>query len=422
LGRRVRHLLGRLPLPRAVGLGLAGPFARPARPAAVAAAVAFAALPVTFAVGLGTSLIAVQKDGTPDASGDVVVHRMTGPGGPLERAEPGEAGGPGAPGADPGTAPESAPPTPATPASTREITETIRTRPETEHYFATAEADVTVVGRKGAVPLVTYRGEAPDDGHRLAAGRWFAAPGEAVAPARFLEATNTGVGDTVTLRDGKRTAELRIVGEVFDLGDDGMALRTAYASADGLVPDQEPTRYTVDLAPGTDRGAYLKALNADLEPLGARGNVAEDDEESPVILAMQALIAMLTAMLVAVACLGVLNTVVLDTRERVHDLGVFKALGMSPRQTVAMVLTSVAGTGLVAGAVGVPLGVALHHYVVPEMGRSVGTNIPDALVDVYTPLGLTLLALAGVAIATAGALLPATWAAATRTATALRSE
>lgn len=95
---------------------------------------------------------------------------------------------------------------------------------------------------------------------------------------------------------------------------------------------------------------------------------------------------------------------------------------MSPRQTVAMVLTSVAGTGLVAGAVGVPLGVALHHYVVPEMGRSAGTNIPDALVDVYTPLGLTLLALAGVAIATAGALLPATWAAATRTATALRSE
>jgi hypothetical protein len=32
----------------------------------------------------------------------------------------------------------------------------------------------------------------------------------------------------------------------------------------------------------------------------------------------------------------VLNTVVLDTRDRVHDPGVLKALGMSPRQTVAM--------------------------------------------------------------------------------------
>jgi hypothetical protein len=45
--------------------------------------------------------------------------------------------------------------------------------------------------------------------------------------------------------------------------------------------------------------------------------------------------ALLTLMLVSVAGLGVLNFVVLDTRERVHDLRVCKALGMSPRQTVS---------------------------------------------------------------------------------------
>ncbi|MFW6723077.1 ABC transporter permease [Streptomyces sp. MAR4 CNY-716] len=425
-GRRVRHLVGRLPLPRAVGLGLAGPFARPARSATMAAAVTFGAVAVTFAVGLGTSLLALEREGTPDATGDVMVHRM------MEPAAPGAPGGPGAPGeheeAPPGAepAPSPAPPSPAgstgSAASVKEIAATIGAREETEHYFATAEADVAVTGRKGAVPLVTYHGEAPADGHRLAAGRWFAARGEAVAPARFLAATGTEIGDTVTLRDGGRTAELRIVGEVFDLGDEGMAIRTAYVSAAALVPDLEPSEWAVDLAPGTDRSAYLEALNADLQPLGAEGTFSENDEQSSVIVAMQALIVMLTAMLVAVACLGVLNTVVLDTRERVHDLGVFKALGMSPRQTVAMVLTSVAGIGLAAGSAGVPLGVALHHYVVPEMGRSVGTNIPDALVDIYTPAHLLLLALAGVAIATAGALLPATWAAATRTATALRSE
>ncbi|WP_181789626.1 ABC transporter permease, partial [Streptomyces phytophilus] len=392
----------------------------------VAAAVTIGALAVTFAVGLGTSLLALEREGTPDATGDVMVHRMTGPGPPGAPGAPG-APGPSAgheeapPGAEPAPSPAPASPTGST-APAKEIAAAIGAREETEHYFATAEADVTVTGRKGAVPLVTYRGKAPADGHRLAAGRWFAARGEAVAPARFLAATGTEIGDTVTLRDGTRTAALRIVGEVFDLGDEGMAVRTAYASVAALVPDLEPAEWAVDLVPGTDRGAYLEALNADLEPLGAEGTFSENDEESPVIVAMQALIVMLTAMLVAVACLGVLNTVVLDTRERVHDLGVFKALGMSPRQTVAMVLTSVAGIGLAAGAAGVPLGVALHHYVVPEMGRSVGTNIPDALVGIYTPAHLLLLALAGVAIATAGALLPATWAAATRTATALRSE
>ena len=44
------------------------------------------------------------------------------------------------------------------------------------------------------------------------------------------------------------------------------------------------------------------------------------------------------------------------------------------------------------------------------------------MLHVYTPGGLTLLALAGLAIAIAGALGPATWAAVSRTATALRAE
>jgi putative ABC transport system permease protein len=71
-----------------------------------------------------------------------------------------------------------------------------------------------------------------------------------------------------------------------------------------------------------------------------------------------------------VAGLGVLNTVVLQTRERVHDLGVFKAIGMTPRQTVAMVVCSVAGIGLVAGLIAIPAGIALHHYVLPVMGNA----------------------------------------------------
>lgn len=58
----------------------------------------------------------------------------------------------------------------------------------------------------------------------------------------------------------------------------------------------------------------------------------------------------------------------------------------------------------------------------PEMGRSVGTTIPPADVDVYGPVLLGVLALAGVVIAVAGALLPAGWAARTRTAQALRAE
>ncbi|MGO9079070.1 MAG: FtsX-like permease family protein [Streptosporangiaceae bacterium] len=50
------------------------------------------------------------------------------------------------------------------------------------------------------------------------------------------------------------------------------------------------------------------------------------------------LIELLTILVAALAALGVLNAMILAVRERVHELGVVKAVGMTPRQTVIMVL------------------------------------------------------------------------------------
>ena len=105
-----------------------------------------------------------------------------------------------------------------------------------------------------------------------------------------------------------------------------------------------------------------------------------------------------------------------------HDLGVFKAVGMTPRQTIAMVVCSVAGIGLAAGLIAIPAGIALHHYVAPVMGNAAQTALPASVLNVYQPWELVLLAVSGLLIAVAGALLPAGWAARARTASALRAE
>ncbi|TDB80602.1 ABC transporter permease, partial [Micromonospora sp. KC721] len=67
-------------------------------------------------------------------------------------------------------------------------------------------------------------------------------------------------------------------------------------------------------------------------------------------------------------------------------------------------------------------GVAMHRVVVPAMGHGAGITLPPAITDVYQPTGLLLLGLGGPLIAVVGALLPAGWAARTRTAVALRTE
>ncbi|WP_433185475.1 FtsX-like permease family protein [Actinoallomurus sp. CA-150999] len=393
-GRAVRHLLGRLPLPRPVSLGLATPFAQPARSATIGAAVAFGTIGVTFGVGLAMSLGDIQDGLNRRTPGTVVVQAVPAPGsGALRTADP------------------------------NAIAEKIRAQPGTRRFFRTGQARVGVAGLTGATTVIAFHGDSSWGSYQMVSGSWFSGPGQAVVPSGFLKATGSHIGSTVTLTGDGRTAPVRIVGEALDLREEGMTVLTDDASLAGLGVSVIPgsTEFAVDLRPGTDTQAYVNSLNAALRPIGVTAET-NSGEVSSIVVAMDTLAAILALMLLTVAGLGVLNTVVLDTRERVHDLGVLKALGMSPRQTVAMVITSVAGIGLLAGALGVPIGVALHDYVLPVMGHAAGTRFPAADIAVYDLPVLAPLVLGGLVLATAGALLPAGWAARTRTATALRTE
>ena len=79
-GYAAHRLLGRLSLPRPVTIGLAAPFARPARAAGTLAAVGLGAIAVTFAVGLSSSLNMVA-DGLSHAKTEPVQVTLAGWGG-----------------------------------------------------------------------------------------------------------------------------------------------------------------------------------------------------------------------------------------------------------------------------------------------------------------------------------------------------
>lgn len=137
---------------------------------------------------------------------------------------------------------------------------------------------------------------------------------------------------------------------------------------------------------------------------------------------MLGLASTLTLLLAAVAGLGVFNTVLLNTRERVHEIGVLKTIGITPAQTQAMIVSAMATVGVIAGTLAVPVGWALHRSVLPAMGDSFGTRLPSVVRDVYQPGLLIGLVAAGAAIAILGSLIPAGWAARTHPVAALRAE
>ncbi|MEV4345049.1 ABC transporter permease, partial [Actinoplanes sp. NPDC049596] len=376
-GRFAARLAARSGLPRPLSLGLAQPFTRPARTLAMLLTVALGTAAATFAIGLASSLRLVQAaDQKPETSADVLVLP----------AEPGH----------------------------RDIDtrEAVATTPGTGSFYGRGPAEIPVDGLREAARGTVTSGDARAAGYEMLAGRWYTAPGEAVVTTGFLTATGKHLGDTVT---GAGHRPLTLVGEVFD-GSANNHLYTDTASVPGLAG--QDFEWYVKLAPGTDRDAYLAALRS--RNISAEATQAESPDGTLIIL--DSLTALLTALLVSVAALGVLNAVVLDSRDRVHDIGVHKSLGMTPKQTAVMVIASVGPPGLIGGIIGVPAGYLLHRWAVPAMAHGAGIRLPHSTIDVYASALLAALALAGLVLAAAGALLPAGWAARTRTAVALRTE
>ncbi|MCM4080978.1 ABC transporter permease [Paractinoplanes hotanensis] len=402
-GRWATRLTSRLPLPRPVTLGLAHPFARPVRAVSIIAAIAFGAAAVTFAIGLGTSLNRVQEV---EDIADVQVNalRERGPGEP----------GPGGPG--PGGPREPEPfDDPAA------IEKVIAAQAGTAGYMGVARGEITAAGITGELESVAVTGPDSARYYRMVSGQWLTGPGQVIVSTPFLTAAGKQVGDSIALTSNGVRLTATIVGEVFNTDNDGLQVVTDMATLRAAEPELAPSMYYVSVRSGTDVEGYTQALKTALEPAGAAADSLSREPDEMVVV-VNVLTGLLSLMLIVVAGLGVMNTVVLETRERVHDLGVHKALGMTPRQTTAMVIASVVVTGLIGGAAGTAFGVLLQRTVITEMAGSVGFRLPSSVLDVYGSGELVLLGLAGLVIAVAGALLPAGWAARTRVAVALRTE
>ncbi|WP_344139312.1 ABC transporter permease [Luedemannella flava] len=405
-GFRARRALTASPLPRPVALGLGLPLARPSRAAGTVVAILLGATTLVFAVGLAASVLRVDSAFTRRDAVQITADVLPA-GGPVRTIEgQGQSVPEGGPGGPPGI---------TDPTDPAVVLSAVRAMDGTAHATIARLGLVKATGIAQEIDLSGYVGDARWTGWPIVSGRWYSGAGEVVVSSYFLRTTGHQVGDQLTF-EGDHV--VTIVGEV--LAGTGNLFVVGDAT---LVDKPEHTVVEIGLTDGTDAGAYAAALQEQYPD--SRGVIVEDrssDFDSETFIVLEALIATLALLLSSVAALGVLNTVVLTTRERVQEIGVLKALGMTPRQTRTMVITSMVGLGLVGGVIAVPAGVALHHWIVPIMGEGAGTPLPDSVLAVYGVPQLLLLGCAGIVLAVLGALLPAGWAARTRVATALRAE
>jgi len=392
-GYAAYRLAARLRLPRPAGLGLAAPFARPARTAVTLAAIAFGATAVIFAFGLNSSLSRAAASQTLSATIPVQVEQF-------------------GPGIGPGQMPSAA--------QDAAVTAALRAQLGTRHEVAVYGNDVKVAGLASNVFARAFGGDAAWTGYGIIAGRWYDAPGEVDVNTAFLDQSGLAVGDTATVSTGTAQVTVRIAGEVFAPSSEPRMFGSTQ-TLPGLATPANLREYDAALRPGVSAAGYVQAVNAALGGRSPWQATAQHDGGKFYSIA-STLVGLLAIMVAVAAGLGVLNTVLMTTRDRVHDLGVFKALGMRPGQVLTMVVCWIAGPAVVAAAIAAPAAIALNTATVHAMAGTAHTGIPASFTQVFPPSRLALLSLAAVAIAVAGALLPASWAARARPAVALRAE
>ena len=295
----------------------------------------------------------------------------------------------------------------------------LRAQPGTAHDVAVYGAEVKVPGIAQSVFARAFAGDASWTGYGVITGRWYHAPGEVAVNTAFLNASGLAVGDTVTVNTGTAQVTARIVGEVFQPSSEPR-LFASTQTLPGVAIGQNLDQWDVGLRPGTSTAAYIRAVN---RALGDRSPWAATSPDAGKFYQIATGLVGLLALMVAIAAgLGVLNTVLMTTRDRAGDLGIFKALGMRPGQLLTMVVCWIAGPAVLAAMIAAPAAVALNNATLRAMAGTAHTGLPASFTPVFGPARLVLLSLAALVIAVTGALLPASWAARARPAGALRAE
>lgn len=264
-------------------------------------------------------------------------------------------------------------------------------------WFTEAEQDLAL----GDEPFLglALGGDVAHAGYDVREGRMLEGRGEAVAGWGLLNRLGLDVGDEVTVTASGAPMRLTIVGWYREAEDTGEVLRFSLADLQRARPGAEPQWVSVNTAGSADPDAVAAAVASSLG--GAARVEVRPAPESDEIDAFRLAFLLVSLLVVIVALANLASTMLLAVRERTHDLGVLRAVGVTPRQVVVLVATGAAALALAAAVVGLPLGWAVSGLVSGVVGEAsgigpgigAGPGIPSALALV--PLTVALASLLG---------------------------
>ncbi|HYO43858.1 MAG TPA: FtsX-like permease family protein [Candidatus Limnocylindrales bacterium] len=225
------------------------------------------------------------------------------------------------------------------------------------------------------------------------------AGGAVVLPRARAQRMGVGLGDPIVVIGTDGLVELRVAGIVERSfpGKTGETALVGWGDAETSFGITGADAIAVRYEPGMEASAspavtelatrYALTVSPIAEVEGAVGDALDS---------VFGLLDLLAAAAVVIAALGIVNTLSMDTWERVRELGMLRAVGMSRRQVWRSVLVEAGILGVIGSVVGISAGVLVGIVLVATAGGTAdaGIRLPWPAMGVSLLIGVSLSMLA----------------------------
>jgi putative ABC transport system permease protein len=265
---------------------------------------------------------------------------------------------------------------------------------------------VVVSGETGPVNVVALglaRGRRPS--FRFASGEeaaiWNAFDaGSIVVSEPFAYRQRIRAGDVVGLRTDRGLHAFRVAGVFYDYGSSAGAVMMSRPTYEGFWEDRAVSGLALEAAAGVDVDALVERARAAAaeggQELIIRSNRALREASLVIFDRTFAITGVLRLLTMAVAFIGVLSALLALELERAREIGVLRAIGLTPRQVWGLVTTQTGLMGALAGLLAVPVGIGLAFVLVFVINRrSFGWTMPVEISPAVVLQGLGLAVAAG---------------------------
>ena len=225
--------------------------------------------------------------------------------------------------------------------------------------------------------------------------------GAAILPKGLATSLGLGLGDVMTIPvDSEHQLQLTVAGIVERSmpGSSGEAVLVGWKDATSTLGVLGADAFAVRFAPGAAETAAPQLADAakqvalEASPIQRiQGAVADALARVFVVFDALAVVAVL------VAALGIVNTLTMGVVERIREIGLLRAIGMSRRQVMRMVVVEATVLGIVGVVLGSIAGIAAGAMLL-QLGGGFGGigEIPWWPIAVAAVLGLVLPAFAAI--------------------------